>query len=354
MFEKNYDSGKNFLKLSQEEISALRNQDMVEFLRNQEGFSFKRFGLYMKGVEHDSLVINPDHITWHWYSRDLYGKGAIDWMEKVHNLDFKESIRYLAEGMPHILKEDPIQKKPQFQENETAAFELPPKLNGSCKQLFAYLIKTRCLPQDIVTYCVEQQHIYQDEKNRVIFCGRDKNGECKFAEAKNTNTYQKHYPQNIAGSSKRYSFFIPAQQGCANYTPETICVFEAPVDLLSHGALMQMVAKKQLENMGRDNEYRSDCWLSVNRVSLSGVSDLALSQRLEDDPRIKNIVLCLDNDEKGQQASQRIMEKYKDKYKIRISKPPYGKDWNDTLKEAVKKNQLNPSKAKTNANLLKK
>ncbi len=351
MFEKNYASGKSFLKLSQEEISDIRNQDMVEFLRSQEGFSFKRVGSYVKGVEHDSLVINPDHITWHWYSRELYGKGAIDWMEKVHDLDFKEAIRYLAEGIPHILNEEPI-KKPQLQENETAAFELPTKLNGSCKQLFAYLIKTRCLPPDIVTYCVQQHHIYQDEKNRVIFCGRDKSGECKFAEAKFTYTYQKYYPQNIAGSNKRYSFFIPAQHGCANYTPETICVFEAPIDLLSHGALMQMVAKKQLENMGRGNEYRSDCWLSVNRVSLSGVSDLALSQRLEDNPQIKNIVLCLDNDEKGQQACQRIMDKYKDRYRIRISKPPCGKDWNDTLKATVK-NPLNASKGKS-MNFLKK
>ena len=348
MQEKHYSSGKAYVTFSDEEISAVRNQDMASFIERQEGFSLKKVGSYTKGIEHDSLVIDPDHITWHWYSQDLYGKGAIDWMVKVHNFDFIDAVKYLADNSSSVFREN-IYVKPQVQNQEPVAFCLPKKFDGSCKNLYAYLIKSRSLPSDIVTHCVENKLMYQDDKNRVVFCGYDKDGVCKFAEAKITNTYKKYYPQNIAGSSKHFSFYVQAKQGCANYNPQTICVFEAPIDALSHGALMQMVAKKQLENVGRGGEYRPDCWLAVNRVSLSGLSDLALEQRLNDNPQIKNIVLCLDNDEKGIQASQKLMDKYKDKYNVRISKPPYGKDWNETLQSITqKKTQLKVSKAKTN------
>lgn len=81
--------------------------------------------------------------------------------------------------------------------------------------------------------------------------------------------------------------------------------------------------------------YRSDCWLGINRVSLSGCSDIALKQRLSDDPRIKQIVFCLDNDERGRQATEKLMSDYSANFTVKVSIPPYGKDWNDTLKFIV-------------------
>ncbi|MEO3159910.1 hypothetical protein ABHC52_08035, partial [Ruminococcus bicirculans (ex Wegman et al. 2014)] len=83
MIDRRYESGKSFVMYSKEEFEAARRTDMVTFLESHEGFSFKSSGGWYIGIEHDSLKINPDRYTWHWYSRDLYGKGAIDWLCKV-------------------------------------------------------------------------------------------------------------------------------------------------------------------------------------------------------------------------------------------------------------------------------
>ena len=328
MIDRRYESGKSFVMYSKEELEAARRTDMVTFLESHEGFSFKSSGGWYIGIEHDSLKINPDRYTWHWYSRDLYGKGAIDWLCKVDGYDVKEavsrligntSIRASPEMRKAVISEQHYQKK-----TKKAEFKAPPPMQGKWRELFAYLNITRKLPADIINYCVSNKLIYLDVKKRAIFCGYDKFGSMKFAEAKITNTYNKYYPQNIEGSMKEYSFYIPAKPNAYGYDPTKLYVFEAPIDLLSHGALMQLSMIKQCAAVGMSEMYRSDCWLGINRVSLSGCSDIALKQRLSDDPRIKQIVFCLENDERGRQATEGL-ERYAEIYcNVKKQKNKYG------------------------------
>ena len=61
------------------------------------------------------------------------------------------------------------------------------------------------------------------------------------------------------------------------------------------------------------------------------VSDKVLFRMLEDNPNLKEVLLCFDNDEAGQNAAQRISDKLflkGIKSKILI---PKGKDWNEDL-----------------------
>ena len=95
MIDRRYNSGEQFVMYSKEEIEAARNTDMVRFLEQHEGFSFKTSGGWLICNEHDSLKINPDRYTWHWYSRDLFGKGAIDWLCKVDGYGFKDAVARL-------------------------------------------------------------------------------------------------------------------------------------------------------------------------------------------------------------------------------------------------------------------
>jgi len=97
---------------SKEEIEAARHTDMVRFLEQHKGFSFKTSGGWLICNEHDSLKINPDRYTWHWYSRDLFGKGAIDWLCKVdgctvlaaYNVSFLDLAlaRYVEYNVVHV------------------------------------------------------------------------------------------------------------------------------------------------------------------------------------------------------------------------------------------------------------
>ena len=63
------------------------------------------------------------------------------------------------------------------------------------------------------------------------------------------------------------------------------------------------------------------------------VSDRVLLKCLKNDPQIKNVYLCFDNDEPGQQANKKIIEKLKEIHpeintQILI---PFNKDWNEDL-----------------------
>jgi len=78
----------------------------------------------------------------------------------------------------------------------------------------------------------------------------------------------------------------------------TAFVFDAPIDALSHATLCKM--KKQ--------DYTQD-----HRISLGCLGEAALMQYLEDRPDIRNVVLCLDNDQWGRAASVKFIGILKDK-----------------------------------------
>ena len=126
------------------------------------------------------------------------------------------------------------------------------------------------------------------------------------------------------GSDKHYSFGIPAATAS-----DTLHLFESAVDLLSYGTLQKLDGKG---------------WRSENLLSLAGVykprakieeSSLpaALVRYLSEHPRIRRVVLRLDNDTAGRIAAETIKTLLPRKYAVTvdIQPPPQGKDYNDCL-----------------------
>ena len=73
-------------------------------------------------------------------------------------------------------------------------------------------------------------------------------------------------------------------------------------------------------------------WRNVNRLSLSGKSDVALEAYLERNPDITNIVFALDNDTPGLEAAKKMMKNYTEKgYVCKRVLPKTGKDFNECL-----------------------
>jgi hypothetical protein len=96
-------------------------------------------------------------------------------------------------------------------------------------------------------------------------------------------------------------------------------IFESPIDAMSHASLENALT-------GDKNAWRRD-----NRLSLAGTSDAALPKYLETHPHIMELVLCLDNDPPGREASVVIARKYAEKgYRTRIELPR-SKDYNEDL-----------------------
>ena len=127
-----------------------------------------------------------------------------------------------------------------------------------------------------------------------------------YAHLRSTVSQGKSFRQTVEGSDARYSFHF-AGGGKALY------VFESPIDLLSYITL------------------HMDDWQAQNYVACCGTAFAPVEQMLRTHPQIRQVYLCLDNDEAGHSASQR-MEGYLCSEGISAMwLVPVQKDWNEDL-----------------------
>ena len=102
---------------------------------------------------------------------------------------------------------------------------------------------------------------------------------------------------------------------------EQVFVSESPIDLMSHTTLYG--------------------YPTTNAVAQCGLWDGPLETYLKENPHIRDIVLCLDNDAPGRNAIQQMRKKYEGKgYSIKERLPKAGKDWNEMLQKHMRKKQM--------------
>ena len=84
--------------VTEEQITAAKQMSAIEFLRRyRPGQLVKaesRGEFQLK--EHDSFKINETTSLWHWKSRDVGGKSALDYLIKVEGLKFVEAVQTLV------------------------------------------------------------------------------------------------------------------------------------------------------------------------------------------------------------------------------------------------------------------
>ena len=74
-----------------------------------------------------------------------------------------------------------------------------------------------------------------------------------------------------------------------------------------------------------------DGWRNHSYAACCGVADRVMFQMLSDNPNIKSISLCLDNDEAGHKANKRISDKLFTQGIQTEILVPINKDWNEDL-----------------------
>lgn len=204
----------------------------------------------------------------------------------------------LNNGGSQIITSPPIEK-------EYKPFELPPR-NDRMSRVFSYLLLTRGIDKDALFEFVRKKMIYESaDYHNAVFVGYDSNGKPRHAHKRGTVT-SNPYKGNVAGSQPEYSFHF-------NGTSDKIFLFEAPIDMLSYISMHKKNWK--------EHSYAASC----------SVSDRVLFQCLNDNPNIKNVFLCFDNDEAGQTANKRIADKLN---KLNIQNEiliPTHKDWNEDI-----------------------
>lgn len=285
-----------YIHFTKEQREQARRTDLANFLISQ-GEQVKRSGSEYEWLDGSQKVTIRGHLWYHQYEQ--IGGDAVDFVRRFYNKDYAEAVEMLLNNCGGQIITSPHTGK------ERKPFELPPR-NDRMSRVFSYLLLTRGIDKDALFEFVRKKMIYESaDYHNAVFVGYDSNGKPRHAHKRGTVT-SNPYKGNVAGSQPEYSFHF-------NGTSEKLFLFEAPIDMLSY------------ISMHKEN------WKSHSYAASCSVSDRVLFQCLQDNPNIKNVFLCFDNDEAGQTANKRIAEKLN---KLNIQNEiliPTHKDWNEDL-----------------------
>lgn len=285
-----------YIHFTREQREQARRTDLANFLIRQ-GEKVRKSGSEYEWLDGSQKVTIRGHLWYHQYEQK--GGDAVDFVRRFYNKDYAEAIKMLLNGSGgQIITSPPIERVHK-------SFELPQR-NDRMSRVFSYLLLTRGIDKDVLFEFVRNKMIYESaDYHNVVFVGYDSSGKPRHAHKRGTVT-SNSYKGNVAGSQPEYSFHF-------NGTSEKLFLFEAPIDMLSY------------ISMHKKN------WKEHSYAASSSVSDRVLFQCLNDNPNIKNVFLCFDNDEAGQTANKRIADKLN---KLNIQNEiliPTHKDWNEDI-----------------------
>lgn len=301
---------------TQEELELAKQVDLVH-VASALGFHPKKIGRFYTLKEMDSIRIYNKK-TWYRFSNGT-GGSQIDFVSEFANLSVKESVEWLLDLIGYRKSETEIKKSEHICKEVTEEKKefILPKASTNNTYLYSYLTKERRLSKEIVDYLIENNLAYESEVyHNVVFLGRDKNGDVKFASQRGVfDKDGKSFKSDVAGSDKHYGFNI------VNKNSEHLIVFEAAIDLLSY-----------IDIYGD--------WDS-NKLALGMLDDKPLATFLDENMNITEITFCLDNDEPGRIATKSLISKYKENGFMVNERPVPAdyKDYNEWLVNRRKKNR---------------
>ena len=292
-----------------EQITKAKEIDLLTYLQLYEPDNLVRFGSNTYCTrEHDSLKISNG--KWHWFSRGIGGRTALDYLIKVREYSFPQAVELLSGRV--------VLKPPSFcapKPEPLKVFTLPERNtnNGRVRQY----LWNRGISADLTDYCIGKGLLYESRQHHnAVFVGYDQDGTARYAALRGTRG---SFKGEVPGSDKRYSFALPPQEKGAE-----LHLFESAIDLLSYCTLCQMFGrnwqKEQLLSLGGVAKNRTKKTLPV-----------ALEHFLSGHPETKTVFLHLDNDEAGRRATLDITEKLQGPYEVLDAAPRGGKDVNDLL-----------------------
>lgn len=289
-------------KYSKEQVERANQVDLEELLR-RSGEELIRSGREKRLASDHSITIRGNR----WYDHAA-GEGgfSLSFVRRHYVLSFGDAMQMLTgengqSPLPYI------HDKPKEPAKE---FVLPPS-NDSMRRMYGYLVGYRKIDPDVLSAFVKKKLIYEDKPyHNGVFVGLDENGVPRHAHKRSTVSMGKQFRLNVEGSNPAYSFHWDGKNG-------SLYVFEAPIDLLSYISL------------------NPENWQQNSYVSLCGVGSQAMLKQLELHPELQKVFLCLDNDQAGQTASERLAEQLEKMKKTIYRLVPQMKDWSDDLREEI-------------------
>lgn len=298
-----------------EQIERAKQMDLLTYLQYYEPQELVRFsGNVYSTRTHDSLKISNG--KWCWWSRNIGGRSALDYLIKVRGMTFPEAVIQIvgqAAISPPVL--------PRKQEPTELKKLLLPEKNGNNDRVIAYLVG-RGIHRTLIDYCIHTKRLYESrDYHNAVFVGFNRQGTPKYATLRGTTN--RRYMGEANGSDKHFSFSIPARE-----ESQKLHLFESAIDLLSYGTLELLTGQ----------DWRQDYCLSLAGIYKpkknieESTPPTALMQYLKDFSQISEIVLHLDNDVAGRLAAKAIKTIFPSAYIVSDGLPKRGKDYNDYLK----------------------
>ena len=292
-----------------QEVEKIRSVDLLTYLQQCEPEQLVHVsGNTYTTAEHDSLRISNG--MWHWFSQNIGGKSALDYLIKVRGMSFLDAAHAIQSSISTVQAISSTSSRKPVEKTL-----LLPKAYENCDRVIAYL-RRRGIDPEILGFCIRTDRLYESSPHHnAVFVGFDLQGNKRYANIRGTAG---DFKGEATGSDKRYSFSIPSENS------RTLHLFESAIDLLSYATLQKLDKK----------DWTVDHLLSlagVFRMKQGGTVPLALQQYLTDYPVIQQIHLRLDRDAIGREATAGITAKLQDSYKIKDSPPTLGKDYNDLL-----------------------
>lgn len=237
--------------VSKEQIARAKEMDLFTYLERYEPNELVHVGGNEFSTRtHDSLKISNG--VWHWFSRGIAGKTALDYLIHVKEMGFPEAVSFLADP-PLIIA--PTNRPspalaPRKKQNRPSAFELPERSEDN-RRAIEYLI-SRGIDRQIIQRCVYLGMIYESRQyHNVVFIGFDAEGKARYANQRGTLP-NSTFRNEVDCSDKRYCFRLPTVSQSTH-----LVLFESAIDALSHAS----IEKK----LGRD-------WRTAHRLSIGGVA----------------------------------------------------------------------------------
>lgn len=286
-----------YIQYTDQQKEQARRTNISDII-HRTGGTVKRSGSEEVWLDGDQKVTIRGNLWYHQYEQK--GGDAISFVRKFMDKSYPEALEFLLGSSAGTLTiSPPIPKK------VSAPLELPEK-HDNMRRVYYYLTHRRGLDRAVVDTFVKRGMLYESsDYHNAVFIGFDKAGKPKHASLRGTSPASA-FRGNKPNSLPEYSFHWHG-------TSDTLYLFEAPIDMLSYISM------------------HKEGWQRHSYAACCGVGERVLFQMLKDNPNIKSVKLCLDNDEPGQTANKRISDKLCLKGIPSEVLVPAHKDWNEDL-----------------------
>lgn len=294
--------------VSKEKCALARKYDVLSYLKITDPGELVRVSRNEFCLRtHDSFRISNG--KWHWWSRDIKGHTAVDYLVEVKGYSFPYAVNEVLRAMNGVRPIKNHSRKVEFK---------PPVKSESFDKGKEYLIN-RGIDETLIDHLYKSGLIYEDEKHsRLVFLGTDRKGQARHASYRAIDgTSGKG---DAGGSDKKYTFSYGSRNS------STLHIFEGPIDLLSYITICIKSDEPWI-----DDDYLAVC--GVYKYSKERTYSLpkSLEERIKENRNLKTVIIHFDGDDVGMSAARGIMTALEGRFEVINLPPQLGKDYNEYL-----------------------